>query len=207
MTNITDIFFDLDHTLWDFERNSALAFEKILLKNEVDLNITDFLKIYVPLNESYWKLYREDKITKEDLRFKRISETFEALNYKSSTQLIEKLADDYILHLPDNNHLFEDAISTLDYLAEKYRLHIITNGFEEVQHLKMKNAQIDHYFETVTTSENAGVKKPHPIIFEKALKKANTENVKSVMIGDNLEADIEGAEKIGMKPSILRQII
>lgn len=199
MTNITDVFFDLDHTLWDFEKNSALAFEKILLKNKVNLNITDFLKIYVPLNESYWKLYREDKITKEDLRYKRISETFDALNYKSTKQLIDTLADDYIHYLPENNLLFENAISTLDYLAEKYRLHIITNGFEEVQHLKMQKAKINHYFKTVTTSENAGVKKPHPVIFEKALEKAKTQSTNSIMIGDNFEADIEGAQKVGMK--------
>lgn len=199
MINVTDVFFDLDHTLWDFERNSALAFQQVFQKNKLDINLDDFLKIYIPKNHNYWKLFREDKITKEDLRYRRLMEVFEDLGYKTSTEEINQLSEDYIVFLPQHNFLFDHTVDTLDYLFKKYKLHIITNGFKEVQHIKMKNSCIDHYFSTVTTSEDVGVKKPHPLIFEKALAKAKTSYDKSIMIGDNLEADIIGAENYGIK--------
>lgn len=195
---ITDIFFDLDHTLWDFEKNSALTFRKIFEINNIQANVEDFLEYYVPINLKYWRLYREDKIAKEDLRYTRLNETFKAIGFKANDDLIYKLSDDYILHLSSFNHLFENTFEVLDYLSENYRLHIITNGFDEVQHKKMSNSNIVHYFETITNSENAGVKKPNPIIFNYALNLANTSASNSVMIGDSFEADILGALNIGM---------
>jgi putative hydrolase of the HAD superfamily len=195
---ITDIFFDLDHTLWDFEKNSALTFRKIFEANSVAANVDDFLEHYVPINLKYWRLYREDKIAKEDLRHARLNETFKAINVKVKDDLVYKLADDYITHLSSFNNLFENTFEILDYLSKNYRLHIITNGFDEVQHKKMTNSNIVHYFETVTNSENAGVKKPNPIIFNYALNLANTRANTSVMIGDSYEADIIGAINIGM---------
>ena len=195
---ITDIFFDLDHTLWDFEKNSALTFRKIFEANGVAANVDDFLEHYVPINLKYWSLYREDKIAKEDLRYARLNETFKAINVKVKDGLVYKLADDYIKHLSSFNNLFENTFEILDYLSKNYRLHIITNGFDEVQHKKMTNSNIVHYFETVTNSENAGVKKPNPIIFNYALNLANTRANTSVMIGDSYEADIIGAINIGM---------
>ncbi|WP_121665686.1 YjjG family noncanonical pyrimidine nucleotidase [Mesonia aquimarina] len=199
MNNVTDIFFDLDHTLWDFERNSALAFQEVFNKNKLTINLDDFLEVYIPKNHAYWKLFREDKITKEELRYRRLMEVFEDIGFKITKEKVNQLSEDYIVFLPKNNYLFDYAIPTLDYLFKKYRLHIITNGFEEVQHIKLKNAAIDNYFTTITTSEDAGVKKPHPLIFERAVKKAETCHTKSLMIGDNLEADVLGAEKFGMK--------
>jgi putative hydrolase of the HAD superfamily len=195
---ITDIFFDLDHTLWDFEKNSALTFRKIFEINNVEANVDDFLEHYVPINLKYWRLYREDKIAKEDLRYARLNETFKAIGFKADDDLVYKLSDDYITHLSTFNHLFENTFEILDYLSINYRLHIITNGFDEVQHKKMSHSNIVHYFETITNSENAGVKKPNPIIFNYALNLANTSASKSVMIGDSLEADILGALNIGM---------
>lgn len=199
MNKLTDIFFDLDHTLWDFERNSALAFQEVFKKNKLSIKLDDFLEIYIPKNHAYWKLFRENKITKEDLRFRRLMEVFQDLGVKISKEEIDQLSEDYIVFLPKNNYLFDHAVPILDYLFQKYTLHIITNGFEEVQHIKLKNSAIDHYFSTITTSEDAGVKKPDPLIFETAIKKAKTCHTKSLMIGDNLEADILGAEKYGMK--------
>lgn len=196
---VTDVFFDLDHTLWDFERNSTLTFEKILKKNAVNVPIEDFLTIYRDLNLKYWKLYREEKITKEKLRYDRLKNTFNALSYTVEDALIHLLAEEYLTYLPTHIHLFSDAIAILNYLKPKYRLHIITNGFTEVQDKKLKSADIHHYFCHVVNSESVGVKKPNPLIFEHALEKALAEPHNTVMIGDSLEADILGAINVGMK--------
>ncbi|WP_053971490.1 YjjG family noncanonical pyrimidine nucleotidase [Mangrovimonas sp. ST2L15] len=195
---ITDIFFDLDHTLWDFDRNSALTFEKIFSLNKVSLDLEEFLFHYEPINLDYWKLYREDKVDKATLRYRRLSDSFDRLDYKVSDDLINKLSIDYIAYLGTFNHLFEETLDILDYLYPNYRLHIITNGFSEVQYNKIKNSKIDHYFKTITDSEKVGVKKPHPNIFEFALDLAEASKDSSIMIGDNLEADVLGALNFGL---------
>jgi len=197
-TNKTDIFFDLDHTLWDFERNSALTFETIFRKHAINVNLTDFLKHYVPVNMKYWALYREDKIDQATLRYKRLKEVFDLVPFQVSDADIHLISEEYIKYLPTFNHLFDGAIEALDYLKPKYNLHIITNGFQEVQNGKLKNAKIEHYFTTVTNSEMAGVKKPNPKIFEFALQLAKAEKSNSLMVGDSLEADMEGAKNIGL---------
>ncbi|WP_291869173.1 YjjG family noncanonical pyrimidine nucleotidase [Maribacter sp.] len=194
---VTDVFFDLDHTLWDFEKNSALTFSKILTKNDISVNLDSFLKIYVPTNLKFWKLYREDKITKENLRYERLKTVFDSLSYSITDELIDTLSEEYIEYLSTYNHLFPNAIEILEYLKPNYTLHIITNGFQEVQEKKLKNANIFDYFNVVIDSEFAGVKKPNPIIFDKALKEANVQPERSLMIGDSLEADILGAKAVG----------
>jgi putative hydrolase of the HAD superfamily len=196
--NKSDIFFDLDHTLWDFEKNSALAFEMIFDKHKLSLDLESFLSFYVPINFKYWKLYRDEKISTEDLRYYRLKEVFDLMNEKVNDELIHLLSKEYIHYLPQFNHLYDGATEILDYLSPNYNLHIITNGFQTVQYGKLKNSNIEHYFKTVTNSEMAGVKKPNPIIFEYALQKANAEKPKSIMIGDNLEADVEGALNSGL---------
>lgn len=200
---ITDIFFDLDHTLWDFEKNSALAFQLLFDRYKIEIDVPRFLATYEPINLQYWKLYREEKIDKENMRRKRLTDTFAKFNVRYSTDYIDALAESYINFLPLNNYLLEGTVEILDYLKPKYQLHIITNGFEEVQHKKLFNSNIHHYFKTVTNSERVGVKKPNPKIFYYALQQANTTSEKSVMIGDNLEADILGAEAVGIKSVLL----
>ncbi len=198
-TNITTIFFDLDHTLWDFDKNSAAAFERIFSKHKIAVELPNFLECYIPINNNYWNQYQRDEITKEKLRCGRLEDAFCALKFKISQEKIEELADDYITHLPYSNHLFPGVLTSLEYLHKKYELHIITNGFREIQHQKLATAKIDHYFKTITTSEEAGVKKPNPKIFAYALEKANVSKKNSLMIGDNLEADIRGALDFGMQ--------
>ena len=195
--SITDIFFDLDHTLWDFEKNSRLTFIKIFQDNAVETNLDDFLQYYVPLNLEYWKLYREERISKSDLRYQRLRRSFDALEYKIDDQLINTLSDQYIEHLSSFNHLIPETVDILEYLRPKYRLHIITNGFEEIQEKKLRSANIYRYFDQVVNSEMAGVKKPNPKIFQLALQMANVSSDKSMMIGDNIEADILGAKAVG----------
>lgn len=198
--NITDIFFDLDHTLWDFDRNSKLAFQRVFNQYGITIDMDDFMKVYEPINFQYWKLYREERIDKQGLRRGRFLDAFQPFGIQFSIEEVDALATSYIDELPKDNHLFDGVIDVLNYLLEKkYKLHIITNGFEEVQYLKLKNSNIDNYFDTITTSEEVGVKKPNPLVFKTALKKANTTPAKSVMIGDTFEADILGAEAVGMQ--------
>ena len=193
------IYFDLDHTLWDFEKNSALTFQEILRDSDILIDIDEFLHTYVPINLKYWKKYREEKILKKELKYIRLKETFDQLQYSVDDQTIDHLSDQYILKLPNYNHLFEGTIEILEYLKDKYKLHIITNGFEEVQNKKMRKSGILHFFDLIITSESVGVKKPNPKVFKYALDMAKTSASSSVMIGDNLEADIYGAINCGME--------
>lgn len=194
---ITDIFFDLDHTLWDFDKNSALTFERIFTSNKVAVSLADFLEVYVPKNLAFWKLYREEKITKEALRYQRLRDVFDELNYEISDEVIHTLSEDYIAHLSSFDHLLPNSIEVLDYLKPKYKLHIITNGFQEIQEKKLRVSKIFGYFDQVINSEMAGVKKPNPYIFEMALHRAKVLPQNALMVGDNLEADILGAKAVG----------
>ena len=196
--NITDIFFDLDHTLWDFDKNSNLTFIKIFKLNKLEIDIDVFLEAYHPINTNYWNLYRENKISKEKLRFYRLADTFKKLKIEVGDSMIRKLSFDYIDCLSDFNHLIPGAIEILEYLENKYSMHIITNGFKEVQKKKLEKSKITKYFKTITISEEVGYKKPSPIIFDYALKKANAINSNSLMIGDSYQADILGAINVGV---------
>lgn len=200
MNNIKHIFFDLDHTLWHFEKNSSLTFDFLLNKYNINVGLQSFLKIYMPINFSLWNLYRDDKITKEYLRHNRLKSTFEKLNIYIKPSVIDNISDDYVKHLPDNNFLLKDAITVLDYLFKKYTLHIITNGFTEVQNTKIINSNLKKYFTCIIDSETVGVKKPHSKIFQNAydVSKATNKN-QCLMIGDNYEADVMGAINNGFK--------
>ena len=165
INGITDVFFDLDHTLWDFDKNSALTFGKIFDLNSIKVDLDTFLFFYEPINLKYWKLYREEKIEKKALRFGRLNDAFLAMDHQIQEDQIVKLSEDYITYLSTFNYLFENTFEVLDYLYQHYNLHIITNGFEEVQHKKLTRSKIIHYFDTITNSEMVGVKKPNPKIF------------------------------------------
>ncbi|WP_417785535.1 YjjG family noncanonical pyrimidine nucleotidase [Tenacibaculum sp.] len=196
---IKHLFFDLDHTLWDFDRNSKLTFQRIFEEQQITIPIDEFLEAYIPVNLKYWRLYREDKIEKTSLRYYRLKETFDSLKYTASGDLINLISEYYIRYLPYFNYLFDDAIEVLQYLESKYHLHIITNGFEEVQNLKLEKSGIHKFFKQIITSECVGVKKPNPKVFEFALNKAGAKAHQSVMIGDSYEADVMGAINSGMK--------
>ena len=196
--NITDVFFDLDHTLWDFEKNSALAFETVFKMQDLDVDMTEFLKFYVPINREYWERYRKDEISQKELRYGRLKDTFDLIHYTVSDDLVELLSVEYIHYLPKFNHLFDGTIEILDYLKPKYNLHIITNGFAEIQENKLNNSYITHYFKSITNSEMAGVKKPNQKIFEFALNLANTKKENGIMIGDCIDADVQGALDAGL---------
>ncbi|OXA71396.1 noncanonical pyrimidine nucleotidase, YjjG family [Flavobacterium aquidurense] len=197
-TTITDVFFDLDHTLWDFDKNSEMAFDRIFKKRFPEIKIEDFIANYAPINQECWKLYQNDKITHVELRYNRLKFSFDALNIQICDEDINQIANEYIEFLTDNNYLFDGAIEVLEYLRPKYKLHIITNGFATVQDKKINNAALSGYFETITNSESAGVKKPNSIIFDYAVNVAKASKKNSIMIGDCLDADVNGALNAGL---------
>lgn len=199
MNEIKHIFFDLDHTLWDFEKNSALAFEKIFQELNFDIDIQPFMDIYNPINVAYWKFYERNEIDQEALRVNRLKDTFEAINFEVTFEEINTISHLFIEYLTSNNHLIDGTIELLDYLKDKYTLHIITNGFSFVQDVKLQKSNLANYFVTITNSEVAGHKKPHENIFQYALSIANASKNESIMVGDSIEADVLGAINFGMK--------
>ena len=130
LNNITHVFFDLDHTLWDFDKNSSLTFNKIFKLNNIDIELKDFLKIYEPINFNYWKLYRQERIDKESLRYNRLSDTFDALNFDIKSSMINKLSEQYICHLSTFNNLFDGATGRLDKLSPTDQHRTTTNGLK-----------------------------------------------------------------------------
>lgn len=201
MTNkYQHIFFDLDRTLWDFELNSKKVlidiFSHFDLSKWVDHQNT-FINKYKIINEDLWSLYRENKLTKEELRWRRFADTLIYFGKKDETKAKE-IGEYYVYHSPRQTALFPYSDEILNYLSTKYQLHIITNGFEEVQHIKLNQSKIDHYFNHVILSERVGVKKPHPYIFKKAMQLAKSKSENSLMIGDDWYADIYGASRVGM---------
>lgn len=196
--HITDLFFDLDHTIYDFDKNSALTFNAVFAEMQLS-GVDNFMTHFKPINNAYWERFANEEISRDFLRYGRLKDTFSAINLKVSDDNIHHIANYFIDNLTNYNHVFTGAHETLTHLKSKYTLHIITNGPEGVQYKKLKNAQLDHYFKTITNSEKAGVKKPHPGIFNYALKLANVKPQNSLMIGDNINADVHGALNVGMQ--------
>ncbi len=200
MKKYKHLFFDLDRTLWDFEKNSVKVLETIFEKRELDKVFPDFntfVKIYKAHNEHLWDLYKLRKIKKEELRNERFLLTLKDFGVNDAI-LAEHMGDDYVELSPLQTILFPDTIAVLDNLKAKYQLYVITNGFVEVQYKKLKNSGLDSYFDRVITSEEAKASKPKPEIFHAALSAANAKKTESLMIGDDLENDILGAKKFGL---------
>ena len=195
------IFFDLDRTLWDFDAAAEVAFERIYEKyNLKSLGIPsahEFHEVYHPLNEQLWVLYRADKITKDELNRTRFVLPLEHYGIHD-TDLADHLSEDYVYWSPRIVRLVPGTMELLEYLKPKYHLHLITNGFQEVQHTKLSGSGLEPYFETLTVSEEVGVKKPNPEIFHYALRKAGAKAEDSLMIGDEMAVDIDGARAAGM---------
>lgn len=197
--SITDVFFDLDHTLWDFEKNSELAFGQIFAESYPDLPISHFLEHYIPINREFWQRYQRNEISQEDLRYGRLLSSFEKLGRPMSREEAGQVSVRYIDLLPENNHLFEGTLEILDYLSSRYTLHIITNGFSQVQQKKLEKSGIASYFATVSDSESTGFRKPDRRMYENALEAASARAETSVMIGDCLEADVKGSMDCGIR--------
>ncbi len=201
MKNKKHIFFDLDHTLWDFDKNAEeTLFELYAVYNlkKLGLHSVDvFIETYTHNNHALWLAYHLGNISKEVLRKTRFTKTF--LDLGLSPDLIPaQFEDDYVTICPTKTNLFPGTHQTLKYLTKKYHLHLISNGFKESTEYKVKNTALTPYFKNIIISEVLGVNKPDKAIFAYALKLAKGKISESVMIGDSLEADIRGALNFGM---------
>ncbi len=205
-----DLFFDLDHTLWDFETNSKETIQELYTTHRLaDLGIVDFdgfYSTYSAHNHRLWDRYTKGYIKQEELRWKRVY--LSLLDFKVANEpLAKEMSQAYLEILPNKKHLFPYTIEILEYLKQKdYKMHLITNGFESVQFKKIKNSGLQDYFIEVITSEASNSLKPQKEIFEYALKNANASIEESIMIGDNESADIQGGINIGMDTIFVNHI-
>jgi putative hydrolase of the HAD superfamily len=204
------IFFDLDHTLWDFDANAKDTltdlYKQFDLDNRVAAPFDDFYRKYLYHNEILWDQYHHGKITADDLKWKRMYRTL--LDFKIGDEpLAKELSAGFLELLPTKKNVFPYTFEILDYLLEKkYTLHLITNGFEKTQWSKLNNSGLAKYFTHVVTSEASNSLKPKKEIFEFAVNKAGTSFTESIMIGDNLDADIQGAMNAGMDAIFVNHI-
>jgi putative hydrolase of the HAD superfamily len=204
------LFFDLDHTLWDFEINSKETLQELFLLHRLHETVTPefntFYEKYSYHNKKLWDRYHHGFITQEELKWKRMWHAL--LEFKVGDEKLSKqLSSEYLEILPTKDKLFDYTIEILDYLTKKqYKLHLITNGFEKVQWRKLDKAKIGHYFNSVITSEIACCLKPHKDIFDFAIGKAGCCYQESLMLGDNLDADILGAMQAGMDTVFVNHI-
>ncbi len=201
MNNVKHIFFDLDHTIWDFESNSRAALQELFIAFEAQLNgvnYESFINLYEGINAAYWDRYRKNEVTKEQLRVGRFVDAFSQLDFPISNSFASDIADAYLASSPYKTNLFNGAHEVLTYLKSKYQLHIITNGFVEVQHIKLASSELRTYFDLVLCSDEVGIKKPDPQIFQIALDKTGAFASESIMIGDCIEADVRGGASVGM---------
>lgn len=197
-----DIFFDLDHTIWDFDNNAKISvfemFHDLKLEETLAVTADDFYPVYLENNHLLWARYEQGFISSSDLKWKRMWRTL--LHFKKPDEILSKsMSDKFLEILPVQKALFPYTVEILEYLKNKnYRLHLITNGFEVTQKLKLQHSGIADYFEEMITSERSQSMKPKKEIFEYALNITNAELESSIMIGDNLKADIQGAINAGM---------
>lgn len=201
------IFFDLDRTLWDFDRSSAETVKELFFKYRLDRSIEnpeDFIKVYHEVNLELWSHYRRGEMTKDVLRTKRFRISLDRFGIVDEN-LAEKFGDDYLNISPTKTILIPHAREILNYLYPVYKLHIITNGFLTTQQIKLKNSRLDQYFESLTTSEVVGHNKPRPEIYHQALTSVNARKKESLMIGDDLDVDILGARNFGIDQAFLNR--
>ena len=196
------LFFDLDHTIWDFEANSRTTlvelYEEMKLKERGVDDFDLFHKNYLAHNERLWERYRKGFVKQEELRVKRM--WLSLLDFKIADELLaKKMGDRFLEMLPTRTILFPYTIEILDYLTDKsYELHLITNGFEHTQHSKLKHSGLSSYFKQVITSEGSNSLKPKKEIFDFAFQKTGATPDESIMIGDTMEVDILGAINAGI---------
>lgn len=208
MKHYKNLFFDLDGTLWDLHRNTrvslTLLFERYAEAGLSDVNFEYFYQRYFIHNERVWKLYREGKIEKMELRTTRFKRAFTDVKFPVTDQFVTQFANDFLATCPSQPHLVHGTLEMLNALHGKIPMHIITNGFRELQSIKMNAGGIAHFFEHVINSEDCGVRKPYRGIFEYAMKLTGATPENSLMIGDDFEADIIGARDFKMDQAWLQ---
>lgn len=195
------IFFDLDHTLWDFDANAKETllelYDTYELKRRGIDSALEFIDVYTEYNHKLWRDYHNGVITKEELRASRFKMAFEHFGLKEEN-IPHQFEVDYVNICPTKTNLFPGAHEVLTALKAKYSLHIITNGFLESQQMKMQRTGLDQYFDEIFVSEVIGLYKPDIALFQHALRSTNAHAEISLMVGDSLEADILGARNAGI---------
>lgn len=202
MTKALHVFFDLDHTLWDFETNSSDTllelYDKYQLKRAGIASAAEFIQQYKIENDRCWADYRAGTMPREVLRIERFIRALARYENHDRT-LAARLADEYVAISPTKTRLMPGSIEILEHARSKgYRLHILTNGFKEVQYVKLERSRLMSYFEGIFTSEELGFNKPHVEAFVGALSRAEARPEHTWMIGDSLEADVRGAQRAGL---------
>lgn len=195
------LFFDLDDTIWAFSQNARDTFEEVYFKFSLDRyfdSFHHFYTVYQKRNAELWVEYGNGEITKEELNRQRFFFPLQSVGVNDAV-LAKRYSDDFFAIIPSKGLMMPHAKEVLEYLAPKYRLHILSNGFRQLQFRKMKSAGIDGYFEKVILSEDIGVMKPWPAIFNFALSATQSDLRESLMIGDSWDADIVGADGVGMR--------
>lgn len=201
---IRHLFFDLDHTLWDFEKNSEICIRQIYEQHVAifpeHVGFDAFFQKFSTINSAMWNQLDLSLITHDYLRKFRFQKVLQALDIEIDEHFSLELNQMLLDLLPHQQHLMDDAFDTIEALAERdYKLHIISNGYQDIQIKKMKSGGIYHFFDQIITNDIAGARKPEKAIFDFALEMANATLDDSIMIGDNLIADIEGAKNAGLR--------
>jgi putative hydrolase of the HAD superfamily len=195
------LFFDLDHTLWDFDYNSSETLSELWNRfelNRLEIQLEPFLVNFKTINEAMWEKLNIGLIDKDEIRHQRFPTVLKSFNVVDHT-LANEIASEYINICPTKPHLIDGALDLLNNIKDNYELFIITNGFDEIQDTKLNSGGIKHFFKNIITSGAIGHKKPERQIFDHALEVAGAQLETSLMIGDNPIADIQGAHAIGLE--------
>ncbi|MFD3003260.1 YjjG family noncanonical pyrimidine nucleotidase [Pontibacter toksunensis] len=197
----THILFDLDHTLWDFEKNSEetlyTLYDQFELASFGKFDSSSFYKKYKFVNTRLWDMYNKGRIKQAELRESRFVKTLTGLGLEPH-EVPQGLSEAYMELCPTKTAVFPFTFEVLEYLQPKYGLHILTNGFKDAQHVKMASSKLHGYFKEIVTSECCGYKKPDRRMFEHLLELINVQPEECLMVGDNFECDIEGARDAGI---------
>jgi putative hydrolase of the HAD superfamily len=201
MTHYKHLFFDLDHTLWDYTSNSGDSLKEMFHQCDLEPIFKEpdnLVNTFSKYNEWVWGEYKNDRMTKHELRTRRFELTLEEFGINDPV-FASKLNDIFLSIMPYKTALIEGAWEIMEYLsARKYQMYIVTNGFTKIQIEKLASSRLDQFFSKMFSSEQIGYNKPKPQIFEWALKSVNAKKVESIMIGDELISDIMGARKFGI---------
>ena len=195
------LFIDLDDTLYDFSSNSLNVYREVYALMGYDRWFNDFdhyYTLYWQRNSELWALYGDNKISKDQLNAERYTYPLLKVGVPDAEAVGARFWDEAMKRLPLGALLMPHAREVLEYLRPRYKMYILSNGFSELQARKMRSGGIDHYFDGVVLSEDIGVNKPHPAIFEHALRVAGVTADRALMIGDNYEVDAKGAHGAGM---------
>lgn len=201
MKKYKHIFWDLDRTLWDFDKNSEEAirdlYSKRKLQQKLGVPFSDFYAEYIQINHGLWAAYRKGEVTKDELRLRRFHHSMEKFEYSDSVFALS-FNDDYVALCSSKSNLITHSLEVLDYLEPHYNMHVITNGFVEAQQVKINNSGLHKYFKQVIVSDGLGYRKPDKRIFDYAFEKSGATAENSIMIGDDYGPDVLGAKAMGM---------